>query len=46
MTREEALRRWNEAVRVKREAVERGKKILIEDYEREHGEKPQYVEVW
>lgn len=46
ITREEALRRWHEAVRIKHEAVNRGIKILTEEYEREHGVKPNRVEVW
>lgn len=46
ISREEALRRWNEAVRVKKEMTESMLKELTEDYERKHGEKPKYVEVW
>lgn len=46
ITREEALRRWHEAVRIKHEAVERETKRLVEKYERKHGVKPEYVEVW
>lgn len=46
ITREEARRRWNNVFRQKREAVARETKRLIEEYEREFGEKPKYVEVW
>lgn len=46
MTREEALRRWHSALRTKREAVEQGTKILVEEFERKYGEKPKYIEVW
>jgi len=46
ITREEALRRWHEAKRIKHEAVERSIKILSEEYEREYGVKPKNFEVW
>jgi len=46
ITREEALRRWHNALRTKREMTERMVAELVEDYEKEHGEKPQSVEIW
>lgn len=46
MTREEALRRWHKALQQKKEATAWMVAELVEDYEREHGEKPQYIEVW
>jgi len=46
MTREEAVRRWRSALNTKKECVERGVKILVEDYERKYGEKPTHIEVW
>lgn len=46
MTREEALRRWAEAKRVKRDMTERMIKEAVEAFEMQHGEKPKYIEVW
>lgn len=46
ITKEEARRRWNNALRTKKEIVERATKILVEEYERKHGEKPKYINVW
>lgn len=46
MTREEAVRRWRNALRTKKECVERGIKILTEDYKRKYGEMPKHIEVW
>lgn len=46
MTREEALRRLHRALQQKKETTSRMVAELVEDYEREYGEKPKYIEVW
>lgn len=46
MTREEALQRWHRALQQKKEATARMVAELVEDYEREYGEKPKHIEVW
>lgn len=46
ITREEALRRWRNALRQKHETTERIVKEMVSEFEREHGEKPKYIEVW
>lgn len=40
MTREEALKRWNEAKATKKAMVEKMQKVLYEEYKARIGEKP------
>ena len=46
MTREEALRRWNNAKATKRKMMERLEKLARERYKERTGEYPVAIEVW
>ena len=46
MTREEALKRWNEAKATKKAMVEKMQKVLYEEYKARTGEEPLQFNVW
>lgn len=46
MAREDIMRRWKAALQQKKETTAWMVAELTARYEKEHGEKPKYVEVW
>ncbi|MCC8114114.1 MAG: hypothetical protein LIP03_09020 [Bacteroidales bacterium] len=46
LTREEALRRWEDSKRKKRELVATAVEELKKEFRAETGEDPKYIEVW
>lgn len=46
LNREDVIRRWKAAREQKRLTTQRMAKRLEEIYEKKHGVKPEYIEIW